>query len=202
VGVNGTSALGLHHGLLLIRWLRLHKSFIIFQTTGNRNLNIRKRSSQLVSFHFEKSFKVIKFFYIVSQTKTEYLIKLLNMKKLKPLFTALFLLVIVGVKAQTATVDYFAGKWGVLLKGIPQGDTKLVFVLDRKDSTLAGVVQDTTGTEVAKLDKVELADGSITVYFTAQGYDVNLVLNKKDEDHVTGSLMNMFDAEGERIKAK
>ncbi len=124
------------------------------------------------------------------------------MKKLKPLFTAFFLLAVVGVKAQTTTVDYFAGRWGVLLKGIPQGDTKLVFVLDRKDSTLAGVVQDTTGTEVAKLDKVELAEGSITVYFTAQGYDVNLVLNKKDEDHVTGSLMSMFDAEGERIKAK
>lgn len=124
------------------------------------------------------------------------------MRKLKPLFTALFLLVIVGVKSQTATVDYFAGKWGVLLKGIPQGDTKLIFVLDRKDSTLAGVVQDTTGTEVAKLDKVELTENSITVYFTAQGYDVNLVLNKKDEDHVTGSLMSMFDAEGERIKVK
>jgi hypothetical protein len=26
------------------------------------------------------------------------------------------------------------------------------------------------------------------------------VMNKKDEDHVVGSLMNMFDAEGERIK--
>jgi len=25
-------------------------------------------------------------------------------------------------------------------------------------------------------------------------------MNKKDEDHITGSLMSMFDAEGERLK--
>lgn len=65
---------------------------------------------------------------------------------------------------------------------------------------MTGAVQDSTGKEIAKLDKVELGDSTITVYFTAQGYDVNLVLNKKDEDHVAGSLMGMFDAEGDRVK--
>lgn len=125
------------------------------------------------------------------------------MRIFKTLIVALFLFSgAFSLKAQTTTVDYFAGKWSVLLKGIPQGDTRLIFVLDRADTTLAGVVQDTTGAEVAKLDKVELADSSITVYFSAQGYDVSLVMNKKDEDHVVGTLMNMFDAEGERIKAK
>jgi hypothetical protein len=29
---------------------------------------------------------------------------------------------------------------------------------------------------------------------------VNLVMNKKDGDHITGSLMAMFDVEGERLK--
>jgi hypothetical protein len=29
---------------------------------------------------------------------------------------------------------------------------------------------------------------------------VNLAMTKKDDDHITGSLMGMFDAEGERVK--
>jgi len=123
------------------------------------------------------------------------------MKKLKSILTGLVLLLIaVGVKAQTANADYFAGKWSVLLKGLPNGDTKMFFVLEKKDTTMTGVVQDSTGTEVAKIDKVELKENTATVYFSAQGYDVNLAMTKKDDDHVTGSLMGMFDAEGERVK--
>lgn len=123
-----------------------------------------------------------------------------QMKKLTVIFAGLFLLVLsLKTNAQTGA-DYFAGKWSVLVKGLPQGDTKMVFVLEKKDTTLTGVVQDTTGNEISKLDKVDLSDSSATVYFTAQGYDVNLVMIKKDDDHITGSLMSMFDAEGERIK--
>ena len=123
------------------------------------------------------------------------------MKKLKSILTGLVLLLFaVGVKAQTANADYFAGKWNVLLKGLPNGDTKMFFVLEKKDTTMTGVVQDSTGTEVAKIDKVELKENTATVYFSAQGYDVNLAMTKKDDDHVTGSLMGMFDAEGERVK--
>ena len=47
---------------------------------------------------------------------------------------------------------------------------------------------------------MELNGDKATVYFNAEGYDVNLEMNKKDEDHVTGSLMGMFDSEGERVK--
>ena len=118
------------------------------------------------------------------------------------MFTGLFILLFsFTMRAQTmAPVDYFAGKWNVLIKGLPQGDAKMFFVLEKKDSTMTGVVQDSTGNQIARLDKVELTATSATVYFTAQGYDVNLVMNKKDDDHITGSLMGMFDAEGERVK--
>jgi hypothetical protein len=102
------------------------------------------------------------------------------MKKLKSILTGLVLLLFaVGVKAQTANADYFAGKWSVLLKGLPNGDTKMFFVLEKKDTTMTGVVQDSTGTEVAKIDKVELKENTATVYFSAQGYDVNLAMTKK-----------------------
>lgn len=125
------------------------------------------------------------------------------MKKLTTIFAGIFLLFSsINSAAQSKTgADYYEGKWSVLLKGIPGGDAKLIFVLTKKDSTITGVLQDTTGAEVSKLSSVELKGDEITLFFTAQGYDVNLALKKKDEDHVTGSLMGMFEAEGERVKA-
>lgn len=113
----------------------------------------------------------------------------------------LFLLLSTGIKAQTKTgADFFAGKWNVIVKGTPNGDAKLVVVLEKKDKDLTGTVQDSTGKELSKLSKVDVTDTAVTVYFTVQSYDVNLVMNKKDDDHVIGSMMSMFDAEGERVK--
>lgn len=125
------------------------------------------------------------------------------MKKLSHSIFGIFaLLLSFHVNAQSKTgADYFAGKWSVLVKGLPDGDTKMIFVLEKKDTAMIGAVQDSTGKEIAKIDKVDLKDTTATVYFTAQGYDVNLVMNKKDEDHITGNLMGMFDAEGDRVKA-
>ena len=124
------------------------------------------------------------------------------MKRTIQFFAGLvFLLFSVIANAQSKPgADYFAGKWSVLLKGLPDGDTKMFFVLEMKDTAMAGVVQDSTGKEIAKVDKVDLSDTTATVYFTAQGYDVNLAMTKKDEDHIKGSLMGMFEAEGERVK--
>ena len=124
------------------------------------------------------------------------------MKKVSSLFAVLFFLLLSSnVHAQTKTgADYFAGKWNVLIKGTPNGDAKMFIVLEKKEGTITGAVQDTTGTEISKISKVELTDSAATVYFTTQGYDVNLLMNKKDDDHTTGSMMNMFDAEGERVK--
>ena len=124
------------------------------------------------------------------------------MKKLSSVLAGLFLLLLsLGASAQSQTgADYFTGKWSVLLKGLPTGDSKMIFVLEKKDATITGVVKDTTGAEISKITSVELKDSEITLFFNAQGYDVNLLLAKKDDDHATGSLMGMFDAEGERIK--
>jgi hypothetical protein len=123
------------------------------------------------------------------------------MKKLSLLFAGLFFLLSLNTNAQTKTgADYFTGKWDVLIKGTPGGDAKMFVVLAKSDSSMTGAVQDSTGTEISKLSKVELTDSSATVYFTAQGYDVNLLMTKKDDDHFTGSMMGMFDADGERVK--
>jgi hypothetical protein len=123
------------------------------------------------------------------------------MKRLSLFFAGLFLLLLsLHVKAQTSTADYFTGKWNVVVKGTPNGDARMFVVLEKKDTTLTGTIQDSTGTEMSKIDSVTLSDTSATVFFNAQGYDVNLVMNKKDDDHITGNMMGMFDADGERVK--
>ncbi len=99
-------------------------------------------------------------------------------------------------------LDYFVGKWQIAIKGTPNGDAQMVFILSKKDGEIAGVIQDTSGTEISVISKSEIKEGSIILFFTAQGYDVNLDLKKKDENHLEGSLMSMFDAVGERIKAE
>jgi hypothetical protein len=123
------------------------------------------------------------------------------MKKLCLTLGLFFLLFTLNVTAQSKTgIDYFAGKWSVLVKGTPQGDAKLIVVLDNKVDSLVGVVQDSTGVEISKMTNIGLKDSTLTFNFMAQGYDVNVLMNKKDDDHVIGSLMNMFDVEGERVK--
>ena len=124
------------------------------------------------------------------------------MKKLSVFITTLLIFLLsTGAMAQTQPVtDYFAGKWNMLVKGLPNGDTKMLVILDKKDTTMTGVIQDSVGTEISKFSKVELRENGVTVYFTAQGYDVFMTMNKKDDDHVTGSMMDMFDAVGERSK--
>jgi glucan biosynthesis protein len=124
------------------------------------------------------------------------------MKKLSSLLAGLFFLALsFTATAQTKTgAEYFAGKWSVLVKGTPNGDSKMLFVLENKEGKLSGVVQDTTGKEVSKIDNAELKGDEVTLYFNTNGYDVTLALKKKDEDHATGSVMGMFDAEADRVK--
>ena len=124
------------------------------------------------------------------------------MGKYTSIFISLFFLLLsFAIHAQSKTgADYFAGKWNILAKGTPGGDSKMTFVLEKKDTSLTGVVQDSTGKEVSKIDKIELSAITATVYFSAQGYDVNVEIDKKDDDHVTGSLMGMFNIEGDRAK--
>lgn len=112
------------------------------------------------------------------------------------LLTSLLLLN-TNVYAQT-TADFFVGKWNVLIKGTPNGDARLILVLEMKEDSLTGVVQDEAGNEITKIDKSEVGEGTSTFYFNAQGYDVTLELTKADEDKVTGNLLGMFEAEGER----
>ena len=106
-----------------------------------------------------------------------------------------------SLHAQTSTPDFYAGKWDVLAKGLPQGDTHLFFIITEKDGKLSGILQDTATKTDIPLTKVEKdSKGGLVINFTAQGYDVTMNMEKKDEDHIAGNMMGMFDCTGVRIK--
>jgi len=105
-----------------------------------------------------------------------------------------------GAQSKTGA-DFFAGKWNVLITGTPYGDLKRVYILEKKDNGLSGTVIDgATGKELTKCSKVDVKDNEVTLYYTSLGTDVDVVLTKKDEDHVTGKALGMFDVNGERVK--
>jgi hypothetical protein len=118
------------------------------------------------------------------------------------LIVAILVVITAKVNAQTQT-NYFIGKWDVLVKGLPNGDTHMKFNIADSAGHMKGVLLDTT--EAHKdipLTKIEPDGDKVTLYFNAQGYDVSLLLAKKDDDHATGSLMGMFEANAIRLKEK
>lgn len=121
------------------------------------------------------------------------------MRKLRCVFTILVLfLLAVNANAQDAN-SFFVGKWKVLTVGTPNGDSKSIVTLERKDGKLTGNMSAEGTTEVIKFANVEEKENTVTVYFSASGYDVYMTLEKKDDNHVKGSMMDMFDVSGERI---
>ena len=122
----------------------------------------------------------------------------------KPSFAVglLSLVLSVNALAQPKTgADFFSGKWNVVITGTPYGDLKRLYILEKKDNGLSGIVMDAaTGKEVSKCSKVDVKDNEVTLYYTSMGNDVNIVLTKKDDDHVTGKALGQYDASGERVK--
>lgn len=123
------------------------------------------------------------------------------MKNLRLLLASMFsLFVMLTLSAQDQANDYFVGKWEVLVEGTPSGDSKMEVVIERVDGKLAGTVS-RDGAQPAKTTRVdEKKDKSVTVYFNSSGYDVYLYMEKKGDNAVEGSLMDMFDATGKRVK--
>ena len=120
------------------------------------------------------------------------------MKKENLILAAFILIVSITVEAQTVPTDYFVGKWDVIATATPGGDSKMTVTLFRKDRTLTGTVYSKAdGTKEIK--KVEEKGNSLKVSFKHGWFTVELLMNKKDENHVTGSLANKYKSSGVRL---
>jgi hypothetical protein len=99
----------------------------------------------------------------------------------------------------TASDDYFADSWEVLLIGLPDGDVTLIFTFSRENGELKGMVAGEDGTGETQFERIVERDESITVYWTAEGHYINVDLRKEDENHMAGMLMGMFNASASRM---
>ncbi len=114
----------------------------------------------------------------------------------------------VSMMADTAksSANYFLGKWSMQVFGTPQGDLTMPAIFEmKKDSVskkeeMVGRFEKTKDAEAIIFSKVEPSDTSITFYFRAQGYDLNMTLDKKDKDNAAGRMFDMFDAKAVRVK--
>ncbi|MBS1528588.1 MAG: hypothetical protein JST19_23280 [Bacteroidetes bacterium] len=140
------------------------------------------------------------------------------MKKIKLIFAGLTAIAFIARKthAQTAAPaapaapaaaaapasSNLTGKWDILFKGLPNGDTHIIFNVTEQDGKLGGTYQDVETKKDVPLTKVEKDEKGLVLYFTAQGYDVNVNIERKDDDdHVKASMMGeMFEGTGERVK--
>lgn len=125
------------------------------------------------------------------------------MKKVSIFFLLLILSVTFSTFAQTTPpTDFYAGKWEINVTGTPNGDSRLVAELVRKDGKLTGQLTNAAEPNAEKIPITSInEDGDkLGMAFTAQGYDVTLDLSKVDEDNLKGTLMNMFDAKAKRVK--
>ena len=125
------------------------------------------------------------------------------MKKLS-LILSIFILGVCskGFSQATPPTDFFAGKWEIIIMGTPDGDAKMVTDLIRKDGKLTGEMKDPAGVKpITAITKVEEGKDKLTIYIdTAQAGEIPIELAKVDDDHLKGSLMNMFETTAKRVK--
>lgn len=126
------------------------------------------------------------------------------MKKASIFFIALFFGIVMNGYSQTTapTTDFFVGKWEITIFGTPNGDSKMITELIRKDGKLTGELKSLTDTSAPAIPitSVDEKEGEIEIAFSASGYDITLPLKKEDNDNLKGQLMGMFDAKAKRLK--
>lgn len=121
------------------------------------------------------------------------------MKKASIILSTIILTFIVttgsmNAQAKNTGENYFIGKWNVMVYGVPDGDTKMVINIEKKDDKLTGNMADPAKTDPPlELANIEVADSTFKATFNAQGMDISLMLKIKDDKNITGNMMDTFD---------
>ncbi|MCH6200584.1 hypothetical protein MMU07_13430 [Aquiflexum sp. LQ15W] len=97
------------------------------------------------------------------------------------------------------TPEYYEGKWEVTVFDTPQGTATIPMRFETEEGITKGFfIEDASGTE-KEMTSVTITGDNLVAYFNIAGYDVYISMVKKDSDVTSGSLMDMFTAEGKRV---
>ncbi len=94
--------------------------------------------------------------------------------------------------------DYFVGDWDVTIKDTPMGTITVMLTLERVDGKLVGKFVDAAGMET-KMNDITENENSLTLTFTSEYGELVLAIQRKDDENVSGSLMDSFTVEGKRV---
>ena len=123
------------------------------------------------------------------------------MKKVLVILTGIMIMFSFSVHAQTKTgFDYFRGKWNIVVSS-PVGDVKMIVGFDKVDDKPTATIRDTEGKEMYAVVSTAITEKKAIVKFIGSQGEVAMVLNTKEENTVTGDVMDgMAYFTGERIK--
>ena len=96
--------------------------------------------------------------------------------------------------------DYFVGDWQVTIKDTPMGTISVMLTLERVDGKLVGKFVDAANSSSTPMTQITEAENSVTLYFFAEGMDLYLTLKPEGAKNVTGTLMDSFAVEGQRVE--
>jgi len=93
--------------------------------------------------------------------------------------------------------DKFIGVWDMVFKDLPDGDWECQLVLKNVDGELKGEL--TSQEVINKYGKgievydLEIDGEELSCMYTAEGYDVSIVVEMVDEKTLEGYMMDMFE---------
>ncbi|MFD2939127.1 hypothetical protein [Flavobacterium notoginsengisoli] len=120
------------------------------------------------------------------------------MKKLSVFIAATVCSLVFSFRANAqASESKFVGKW--ILQDTSKDDKNFMYIT-RDGEKLGGYFTGEKGENKLIFTKIEEKENSMTCYFSAQGYDCYLFLESKDEKHLEGTMMDMFDYKATRVE--
>lgn len=118
------------------------------------------------------------------------------MKKATTFYTVIIMVIItllpckLSAQTNSSGEDFFIGKWDFVVKGLANYDLNLSVEFKRIDGEFKGELSmPAFGVSGMELKGITIVDSTFSVNTDAIGFDMPLILTKKDENTVTGSLM-------------
>lgn len=110
----------------------------------------------------------------------------------------------IAINSQDSVENKFLGKWDMLWKDLPDGDMECQLILTNENGKLKGTL---TSTDIVNkygkgidLYDIDIDKKELSFMYTAEGYDVSIVVEMVDENSLEGYMMDMFEIFASRAK--
>ncbi len=97
-----------------------------------------------------------------------------------------------SAQSNTSYEDYFTGKWKFTLKDLVNYDINMVLDIKKSEGTIRGEVSiPGSGEAPLEITGITLIDSTFACTSAVIGFDMPLIITKKDEKNVTGTMFGI-----------